>query len=80
MAAFNLRNQAFVHLIIVFPKGTTINDSTGLLEGLHTDRREAKFYSMADIITKQPLLEKIVNNWVNCVDDTPPGSPYIFNS
>jgi hypothetical protein len=80
MAAFNPRAQGFAHLIVVFPKGTTINDNTGLLEGKHIDRREAKFYSMADVEVKKPLLEKIVNAWVASVDNTPNGSPYIFNS
>ena len=80
MAAFTLRQQKFAHLIVVFPKDTTINDSTGLLEADHKDRREAKFYSMADIEAKKPALEKIINTWVKMVDDTPAGSPYIFNS
>jgi len=69
-----------VHLIIVFPKDTTINDSTGLLEADHKDRREAKFYSRADIEIKKPLLEKVVNAWVKLIDETPNGNPYIFNS
>jgi hypothetical protein len=80
MAAFNLRNQKYVHLIMVFPKGTTINDSTGLLEADHKDRRELKFYNMADVLAKQPALEKIINAWVKCVDETPTGNAYIFNS
>lgn len=80
LAAFHLRNQQFVHLIVVFPEDTTINDSTGLLEAKHKDRREAKFYSMQDIADKQAALEKIINAWVSLVDDTAPGQPYIFNS
>lgn len=80
LAAFHLRQQNFVHLIVVFPKDTTINDSTGLLEANHKDRREAKFYNMQDIAQKRPALEKIINTWVDLVDNTPPGQAYIFNS
>ncbi|GAB3931342.1 DUF1801 domain-containing protein [Mucilaginibacter myungsuensis] len=80
LAAFHLRQQKFVHLIMVFPPNTTINDSTGLLEADHKDRREAKFYNMADIEEKKPALQKIINAWVRLIDDTPAGQPYIFNS
>jgi hypothetical protein len=80
MAAFNPRQQSFVHLIVVFPKDTAINDSTGLLEANHKDRREVKLYSMQDIEAKKTALERIVNAWVKLVDETPPGQAYIFNS
>lgn len=68
MAAFNLRRKDYVHLIVVFPKGAPIADSSGLLEGNHTDRREAKFYDMKDIEQKRPVLEKVVNDWMKLVD------------
>ena len=68
MAAFNLRRKDYVHLIVVFPKGAPIADSSGLLEGNHTDRREAKFYTMKDIEQKKPVLEKVVNDWMKLVD------------
>ena len=68
MAAFHLRQKDYVHLIVVFPKGAPIADSSGLLEGNHTDRREAKFYNMKDIEQKRPVLEKVVNDWMKLVD------------
>lgn len=67
MAAFNLRSQKFVQLIFIFPKGL-ISDSSGLLEGVWKDRREARFYTMEDVKSKKTALEKVVNDWVQLMD------------
>jgi hypothetical protein len=55
-------------LIVVYPKDTVINDSTGLLEGDHKDRREAKFYDMADVQSKKAALERVVRDWIEIVE------------
>lgn len=67
LAAFHLRETKFLHLIMVFPKDTDIQDETGLLEGKHKDRRELKFYSMEDVIAKKSDLEKVVRYWLGLV-------------
>jgi hypothetical protein len=63
-AAFHPRATEFVHLIVLFPGGAGMDDDTGLLEGSHKDRREAKFYGMDDVAAKKPRLEKLVKRWL----------------
>ncbi len=67
MAAFNLHQQAFVQLVLVFPRGLMIADRRGLLEGDYKDRRLARFDSMADVEAKRAALEAIVREWVALV-------------
>lgn len=62
--AFNLRANEFAHLILLFPGGAGMDDRTGLLEGKHKDRREAKFHGMDDVKSKQGSLQKLVKRWV----------------
>jgi hypothetical protein len=68
LAAFHLRERKFVHLIMVYPRDTDIQDETGLLEGKHKDRRELKFYSMEDVEAKKPALNKVVEDWLRLVE------------
>jgi hypothetical protein len=68
LAAFHLREHKFVHLIMVYPRDTDIQDDTGLLEGKHKDRRELKFYSMEDVEAKKPALRKVVEDWLGLVE------------
>jgi hypothetical protein len=63
-AAFHPRATEFVHLIVLFPGGVGMDDDSGLLEGSHKDRREAKFYGMDDVAAKKPRLEKLVKRWL----------------
>lgn len=69
MAAFNLHTTKFAQIIFIFPKGI-VNDSTGLFEGEWKDRREARFYTMEDVKSKKAALEKMVNDWVNLMDQS----------
>jgi hypothetical protein len=64
LGAFNLRATEYAHLILLFPGGAGMDDASGLLEGNHKDRREAKFYSLDDVKAKRPALEKLVKQWV----------------
>jgi hypothetical protein len=68
LGAFNPRATEYAHLILVFPDGQGMQDSSGLLEGNHKDRREAKFYSLEDVKSKKRALEKIVKSWVELRD------------
>ena len=63
-AAFHPRATEFVHLIVLFPGGDGMDDDSGLLEGSHKDRREAKFYGLEDVAAKKPRLEKLVKRWL----------------
>jgi hypothetical protein len=64
LGAFNPRATEFAHLILLFPGGAGMADASGLLEGNHTNRREAKFHSLDDVKAKRPALEKLVRQWV----------------
>lgn len=64
LGAFNPRATEYAHLILLFPGGEGMQDSGGLLEGNHKDRREAKFHSVDDVKAKKRALEKLVKAWV----------------
>ena len=64
LGAFNPRATEYAHLILLFPGGEGMDDKSGLLEGNHKDRREAKFHSLDDVKAKKRALEKLVKNWV----------------
>jgi hypothetical protein len=68
LGAFNPRATEYAHLILLFPGGEGMQDSSGLLEGNHKDRREAKFYSLDDVKSKKRALEKIVKGWIELRD------------
>ncbi|MEO6000868.1 MAG: DUF1801 domain-containing protein [Chitinophagaceae bacterium] len=63
MAAFNPGSQKFVQIIFIFPKGL-INYEAGLWQGDWKDRREARFYDKAEVLSKKTSLENFVNNWI----------------
>ena len=68
LGAFNPRATEYAHLILLFPGGAGMEDKSGLLEGNHKDRREAKFHSLDDVKAKKRALEKLVKNWVQLRD------------
>lgn len=64
LGAFHPRATEYAHLILLFPGGAGMDDTSGLLEGNHKDRREAKFHSLDDVRSKKRALEKLVKNWL----------------
>jgi hypothetical protein len=68
LGAFHPRASEYAHLILLFPGGGGMADDTGLLEGTHKERREAKFHSLSDVAAKKPALEKLVKRWVQLRD------------
>jgi len=64
LGAFHPRATEYAHLILLFPGGAGMDDTSGLLEGNHKDRREAKFHSLEDVKSKKRALEKLVKNWL----------------
>jgi hypothetical protein len=64
LGAFHPRATEYAHLILLFPGGAGMDDKSGLLEGNHKDRREAKFHSLDDVKAKKRALEKLVKNWL----------------
>ena len=68
LGAFNLRERGYVEFIIIFPPGARISKSSEILEGHYTDRREIRFYDLADIEKKRPALVKVIKDWVKLVE------------
>ena len=64
LGAFHTQSAECAHLILLFPEGNGMHDDSGLLEGNHKNRREAKFHSMEDVAEKKSALEKLVRRWV----------------
>jgi hypothetical protein len=63
----NLNKKDFV--LLVFPTGATINDTTGLLEGKYPDgRKMAKFSTLDDVQNKKNDLQFVIRQWLSLVD------------
>lgn len=56
-------------VLLIFPTGATIKDSTGLLEGDYTDgRRIATFKNLDDLNSKGKDLQKVIKQWLELVE------------
>ncbi|MBG0828239.1 DUF1801 domain-containing protein [Planomonospora sp. ID67723] len=67
MASLNPRVKDYVP--VIFHKGSLLKDESGLLEAGPKGRAYAKFRSMAEIKAGKATLEKLVNDWVNLMDE-----------
>lgn len=66
IASFYMNTKKFVNLM--FHKGATIKDTSGLLEGDGKETRFARFYDMKDIDKKKSALKKVVKEWIKMQD------------
>ena len=56
-------------IMLVFPSGAKVKDSTGLLEGDYKDgRRITVFKDMKDVKAKEKALQKVIKEWLKLVD------------
>jgi len=56
-------------IMLVFPSGAKVNDQSGLLEGDYKDgRRVTVFKDLEDVLAKQGVLQKIIQDWLKLVD------------
>jgi hypothetical protein len=56
-------------IMVVFPSGAKVNDTSGLLEGDYKDgRRIIIFKDMKDIKAKEKQSEKVIKQWLQLVD------------
>jgi hypothetical protein len=56
-------------LMLVFPTGAIIHDTSGLLEGNYTDgRRMISFKDTADVKAKEESLRNIIAEWLRLVE------------
>ncbi|MES2131470.1 MAG: DUF1801 domain-containing protein [Bacteroidota bacterium] len=66
IAVFNLHKG---RIMLVFPTGTKVNDTTGLLEGDFKDgRKTLVLKDMADVKAKQKALQAVIKQWLNTVE------------
>ena len=56
-------------VMLVFPSGAKVNDTTGFLEGDYKDgRRLAIFKDMEDVHTKTAALQDVIKKWLALVE------------
>ncbi len=56
-------------IMLVFPSGAKVKDTSGLLEGDYKDgRRLLVFKDMTDVKAKEKALQKIIKDWLKLVD------------
>lgn len=56
-------------IMLVFPSGAKVNDTTGLLEGDYKDgRRLIVFKDMKDVMAKEKALRKVIKGWLKLVE------------
>ncbi len=56
-------------IMLVWPSGAKVKDSSGLLEGDFKDgRKTIVFNDLADVKTKEKLLSKTIKAWLKLVD------------
>ncbi|WP_417352625.1 DUF1801 domain-containing protein [Flavobacterium alkalisoli] len=67
LVVYNLRKNGDV--ILVFPTGATINDTTGILEGNYTDgRRMVTIKNKADLDVKKQALQTVIKQWLSLIE------------
>ena len=49
---------------LMFHKGATLPNKSGLLEGDGKEARTARFYSLDDIESKKDALESVIKEWI----------------
>jgi hypothetical protein len=56
-------------IMLVFPSGAKVNDTSGLLEGEYKDgRRLAIFKDINDVKTKEKALQNVLTTWLTLVE------------
>ena len=56
-------------IMLVFPSGAKVNDTSGLLEGDYKDgRRLVIFTDMKDVKAKEKNLQAVIKKWLKLVD------------
>lgn len=67
IAVVNLSKKEFI--LLVFPTGARVKDTTGLLEGTYTDgRRMVKVLDLKDLKGKEKALQQVVKEWLKGVE------------
>ena len=65
LAVLNIRKE----IMLVFPTGASIDDTTEILEGEYTDGRRLVFFKdLADVKMKKESLQQVIKVWIELVD------------
>lgn len=57
------------HVLLIFPTGAKINDTSGLLEGDFKDgRRMIKIHNLQEVKAKEKRLKKVIKDWLNLIE------------
>lgn len=66
IAVFNLHKG---RVLLVFPSGKKVNDTSGLLEGNYADGRKiALFKDLNDVKSKEKALQTVIKDWLKLID------------
>ncbi len=66
IAVFNLHKG---RIMLVFPSGAKVNDTSGLLGGKFSDgRKTAVFTDLADVKAKEKDLQQVIQTWLSLVE------------
>ena len=66
IAVFNLFKG---RIMLVFPSGAKVNDTSGMLEENYKDgRRIAIIKDLKDVATKEKALRKVIKNWLKLIE------------
>jgi hypothetical protein len=56
-------------IMLVFPSGAKVNDTSGFLEGNYKDgRRTVIFKDIKDVKAKEKILQGIIKEWLKLID------------
>jgi Domain of unknown function (DU1801) len=65
LAVLNIRKE----IMLVFPTGASIDDTSGILEGTYSDgRRLVYFKDFEAVKTKKESLQRVIKAWIALVD------------
>jgi hypothetical protein len=57
------------HVLLVFPTGASIKNTSGILEGDYKDgRRMVKIHDLKELKTKEKGLKKVIKEWLKLID------------
>lgn len=57
-------------IMLVFPSGAKVKDTSGLLTGDYKDgRRLVVFADLADVKSKEKQLKKVIKDWISLIDE-----------
>jgi hypothetical protein len=56
-------------ILLVFPSGAKINDTTGFLEGDYKDGRRLHYFKdLADVLANKNALQNVIKKWLTLVE------------